>query len=247
MAKKQHNKNTKAKFLLLFLLLGFAIWLTTSAPRAYDINIPKGYKIHGIDVSRYQEKIDWKNLETLKDGKHKIGVSFAFIKATEGRSIVDPMYSANWENISKTNIIRGAYHFFIPSRDAVEQAQNFIKTVNLKKGDLPPVLDIETLGNQGAAKLRENIKIWMDIVEKHYGVTPIIYTYVDFYEQYLIDDKELKKYPLWIAHYHKKKIKMREPWIFWQHSDKGVIKGIKEKVDFNVFNGSLKELKALCL
>jgi len=208
--------------------------------------MPEGYKLHGIDISRYQDKIDWEYLESFTgENKNEVKITFAFIKATEGRSLQDPFFKTNWENIKKTGIIRGAYHYFIPTRSAAEQAQNFIDNVILDKDDLPPVLDIEVLGKQGAAKLRENMKIWLNTIEKHYGMKPIIYSYIDFYEKYLMLDDDLKKYPLWVAHYDKKKIEFKEQWLFWQHSDKGQIPGIG-KMDFNVFNGSLDELKSLC-
>jgi Lyzozyme M1 (1,4-beta-N-acetylmuramidase) len=245
MAKKRLTKQGKIIILALFALLLFSFWFTTSGPRAYKINMPKGYKVHGIDVSRYQGKINWKELENMSDGRDNVKISFAYLKATEGRSIQDPLFKANWDNIAKSNILRGAYHFFIATRSPQEQAQNFIKHVQLKKGDLPPVLDIEHIGNQSAAKLKENVKIWLTLIENHYGMKPIIYTNIDFYENYL-NDKEIRKYPLWIAHYYKKKPKMGEPWIMWQHSDQGEISGIKEKIDFNVFNGSLRDLQSLC-
>jgi lysozyme len=208
--------------------------------------MPKGYELHGIDVSRYQNAIDWQYLESFTDNDEAVKISFAFVKATEGRSLQDPLFKSNWENIGQTDIIRGAYHYFVPTRSALEQAQNFIANVELVKGDLPPVLDVEKVGAPGATKLRENIKIWLNEVEKHYGMTPIIYSYIDFYEKYLVVDKELRKYPLWIAHYEKKKVEIEESWLFWQHSDKGQIPHITEKVDFNVFNGTLDELKSLC-
>jgi lysozyme len=208
--------------------------------------MPAGYELHGIDVSRYQMTIDWEYLASFTGKNDDVKISFAFIKATEGRSIQDPMFKSNWENIGTTGIIRGAYHYFIPTRNASEQAKNFINNVKLVKGDLPPVLDIEKSGNSGATKLRENIKIWLNEVEKHYGMKPIIYSNIDFYEKYLFVDKDLRKYPLWVAHYDKKKIEFEESWLFWQHSDRGRIPGISEKVDFNVFNGNLDKLKSFC-
>jgi lysozyme len=231
----------------LLILAAGIYWLFNSlGPFAYGIRMPKGYELHGIDVSRYQAQIDWASLEKLEDGKSKVRISFAYIKATEGRSIKDPQFMDNWSKIGKTGLLRGAYHFFIPTRSAEEQASNFIKCVALKKGDLPPMLDVEKLGNQGAAKLRENMKTWLKLVEKQYGMKPIIYSYIDFYERYLADDEELAKYPLWIASYHKRKLRLKKPWLFWQHSDRGQVEGIAEPVDFNVFNGSFDELKKLC-
>ena len=75
---------------------------------------------------------------------------------------------------------------------------------------------------------------------------PVIYSYIDFYEKYLADDEELKQYPFWVAHYHKRRIRFAERWYFWQFSDRGRIEGVDEAVDFNVFNGSVEELERLC-
>jgi lysozyme len=243
------KRQTIRKLWLLGLICLFivAVYFAINPSRKiFGIRMPAGYELHGIDVSRYQKTIDWEYLASFTGKNNDVKISFAFIKATEGRSMQDPLFKSNWENIGKTGIIRGAYHYFVPARSASEQAKNFIDNVELVKGDLPPVLDIEKLGNSGAAKLRENIKIWLNEVEKHYGVKPIIYSYIDFYEKYLIVDKDLRKYPLWVAHYNKKKIEFEESWLFWQHSDSGRIPGINEKVDFNVFNGNMDKLKSLC-
>jgi lysozyme len=239
---------TIRKLLWGFILFVIVVLYIVINPKhkIFGIMMPEGYELHGIDVSRYQNIIDWKYLESFTGSKKDVKISFAFIKATEGRSIQDPLFKINWENIGQTDIIRGAYHYFIPTRSALEQAQNFIANVELLKGDLPPVLDIEKVGAPGAAKLRENIKIWLDEIEKHYRMTPIIYSYIDFYEKYIVVDKDLRKYPFWIAHYDKKKVEIQESWLFWQHSDKGQIPGIDEKVDFNVFNGNIDKLKSLC-
>ncbi|MDR1592915.1 MAG: glycoside hydrolase family 25 protein [Prevotellaceae bacterium] len=231
----------------LIILLAVALYfIAKPSHKIFGIRMPAGYGLHGIDVSRYQNMIDWKYLESFTGNNNDVKISFAFIKATEGRSLQDPLFKANWENIGKTGIIRGAYHYFVPTRSASEQAQNFIANVTLVEGDLPPVLDVEKLNGVSAAKLRENIKIWLNEIEKHYGMKPIIYSYIDFYEKYLIADKDLRKYPLWVAHYDKKKIEFDESWLFWQHSDKGRIPGISEPVDFNVFNGNIDKLKSLC-
>jgi lysozyme len=231
---------------LIFILIIILYFIIIPRHKVFEIMMPKGYKLHGIDVSRYQNTIDWKYLEKFNDSRNSVKISFAFIKATEGRSIQDPFFKSNWENIEQTGIIRGAYHYFIPTRSALEQAQNFIANVELAVGDLPPVLDIEQLGRPGATRLRENVKIWLNEVEKHYDMKPVIYSSIDFYEKYLIVDKDLRQYPLWVAHYDKKKIEFEEAWLFWQHSDKGRIPGIDEKVDFNVFNGNMDKLKSLC-
>lgn len=249
-AKKRFRLRREIRLFLWFSLLAAVVWLAVklfsdNPNKAYGVFMPKGYAIHGIDVSRYQGKVDWAKLISYRSGKDSVAISFAFIKATEGRSLQDDCFKHNWAGARKHNVIRGAYHYFIPSRSAEEQAQNFIRNVKLERGDLPPVLDVEEHGRAGSKKLQQNIKTWLDLVEKHYGMKPILYTYIDFYEMHLYSP-EFDDYPLWIAHYYKKKLAVDEPWLFWQHTDRGVIEGIPTKVDFNVFNGRMSELKALC-
>src|SRR5687768_11089704 len=106
---------------------------------AFGVHIPPGYMIHGIDVSRYQQRISWEAVEQMNVEGIRIG--FAFIKATEGRDMVDPFFRKNWKKSKEAGVIRGAYHFFIHSKDGREQAERFIKTVRLESGDLPPVID----------------------------------------------------------------------------------------------------------
>lgn len=217
---------------------------TVKHTTAYGITVPAD-KIHGIDVSRYQERIDWKDLATMKSGKDSIGITFVFIKATEGQSLKDPYFQHNWSETKKYAIIRGAYHYYKPNVNSSLQVKNFTNMVKLQKGDLPPVLDIEEVGKYGAANMQKGIKRWLTQIEKHYGVKPIIYTNIDFYRKYL-SGKEFEGYPVWIAHYTKRIPSVERDWVFWQHSDKGTVSNIRSKVAFNVLNGSMDDLLALC-
>ena len=133
-------------------------------------------------------------------------------------------------------MVRGAYHFFIATKSGKTQAENFISTVELQPGDMPPVLDVEQSYGISAVKLRQRVKEWLVTVENYYGVKPIVYTNVDFYKQILKD--EFDEYPLWVAHYlQKEKPRIYRDWHFWQYSENGRVNGIVYKVDFNVFNG----------
>jgi lysozyme len=202
--------------------------------KEFGIAIPENYSIHGIDVSRYQQMIAWDAVKEMKVKKIQIG--FTFIKATEGIGNIDPQFKRNWKKSREAGIIRGAYHFFIASKDGKSQAKNFIDEVDLEPGDLPPVLDVEQLNGTSGVSLKKELKAWLDAVEFNYGVKPIIYTNVDFYKQYLGCDFD--KYILWAAHYYEyQQPRITRNWAFWQHSDGGRVNGILSKVDFNVFNG----------
>ncbi len=206
----------------------------------FGIDIPAGYNIHGIDVSRYQRNINWEEVRSMEVNGIKIG--FAFIKATEGISKVDPQFRQNWLQCLEQQIPRGAYHFFIASKNGKKQAQNFIDIVTLKKGDLPPVLDIEKTYGASIMIIKKELDDWLTTVEAHYHVRPIIYTNIDFYKNYL--EKDFSTYPVWIAHYlQPEKPRLERKWIFWQHSERGRVNGINSPVDFNVFSGDSLEFK----
>ncbi|MGO4877477.1 glycoside hydrolase family 25 protein [Pedobacter psychrotolerans] len=202
--------------------------------KSFNIKIPKKYTVHGIDVSYYQGKINWSKVKAMKEDEVK--VSFAFIKATEGILQVDPYFQRNWREAPKAGIVCGAYHFFRPKKSGRAQAKFFLQVVNIEKGDLPPVVDIETLDGVSPLRMRLELSDFLTYVEMKTGVRPIIYTGLKFYEDNL--EGKLDEYPLWIAHYYQPKLKLdKSRWKFWQHSDKAKINGIGHVVDFNAFNG----------
>lgn len=215
--------------------------------RQFGIRIPHGYEVHGIDVSRYQRKVDWERVTKMQVGK--IRIAFAFMKATEGTWMKDPTFDNNWENVKEAGLIRGAYHYFLPNVSPKSQAANFVKTVRLRSGDLPPVVDVEETRGMTKAQIQKYTKEFLDLLEKQYKVKPILYTNRDFYKNYFVDDEDFKGYRFWIAHYYVTSLSMPgdEDWHFWQHSDRGNVNGISERVDFNVFNGNLESLRKLCV
>jgi lysozyme len=209
---------------------------------AFGIPIPVNYSIHGIDVSHHQAAIDWQAVKNMQDKNIKIG--FTYIKATEGVSNTDNIFRRNWFKTKEANIIRGAYHFFVASKSGKAQAQNFIETVTLEKGDMPPVLDIEQTNGASAEDIQQRAKDFLLAIEKQYKVKPIIYTNVDFYQNFLAG--KFDDYPLWVAHYLvQDKPRIKRKWLFWQHNETGRVNGIDAYVDFNVFNGDSTDFKKL--
>ncbi len=199
------------------------------------------YSLFGIDVSEYQGDIDW---ETLVD-KNKI--DFAFVRATAGSDTKDRNFSENWRQLKKYNVPRGAYHYYRPNENSTDQANLFIKTVVVEKGDFVPVLDIEKYSKvQSITSLKNGLLNWLSIVEAHYGVVPIIYTYSNFYEKVITGDKRFKKYPIWIAHYSEKENPKKLPsdWVFWQFCEEGRLEGIETYVDIDLCS-SAEKFKAL--
>lgn len=208
--------------------------------------VPPGDWRYGIDISHHNAgDIVWDSLYVLtnKRGKtirdHHLAkdirpVSFVFIKATEGVSMVDKDFKRNWQDAGRSGLRRGAYHFFRSSKDGEAQARLFIKTVgDLRFKDLPPVLDIETIYRGGSMKkLNEEALKWLETIEGHYGKKPIVYTGSSFARDWL-SKRITDNYPVWIAHYEKDRPDF-DGWTFWQFTDKAVVKGVPGPVDLSV-------------
>jgi len=205
----------------------------------YGTTIYPDGKVRGIDISHYQDNIDWDKLRNamIKDTP----IRFMFVKATEGSDIIDENFNLNFYQARKCELIRGAYHFYSTKTPAAQQARFFCKQVQLEDDDLPPVLDVETIGDLTPAQLQKEILTWMDIVEDHYGVVPILYTSYRFRTSYL-NTPAFDKYPYWIAHYYVNELEYKGEWAFWQHTDAGHIDGINGYVDVDLFNGGYKDL-----
>ncbi len=204
----------------------------------FGIDMPQGFKVHGIDVSYFQGNINWPLVGAMRSQGKRI--SFVFMKATEGRVKEDPAFKYNWEGAKSAGLIRGAYHFFHPGVDVKQQAESFYDAVTLSEGDLPPVVDFE----RGARYLDDNevyanLMDFVQRLEKHYHCAPIIYTNIKFFNRHLAD-RELSRYPLWIANYYSDipHLPGGVKWTLWQHHDGGTVDGIRGPVDFDVFNGS---------
>ena len=210
-----------------------------------DPNYPKGYEIHGIDISHHQGEIDWTKLgNAMIDRTY---VRFVMIKATEGADHIDDCFERNFEMAKATGFIRGAYHFWSTLSTAREQAYFFLNNVELKPGDLPPVLDVEAKPESMSDEdFQMEILAWLHIVEDRYHAKPIIYTYYKFKEAYLSDER-FDDYPYWIAHYYVPKVEYTGKWKFWQHTDVGRLLGIKGYVDLDIYNGSHYDLERLTL
>jgi len=214
-------------------------------------------RIYGIDISRYQHgkgrkkyPILWDRLRISylgsKNQHHAKGtvdypVSFVFIKSTESTSIRNPFYANDYVKARQQGIPIGAYHFFSCKTSGSAQAQHFLNNTLFRKGDLPPVLDLEPYPSQieamgGAGVMFRNVRAWLQAVEHRTGVKPILYVNQMFVNRYLPEAPDLKRdYQVWIARYgeYKPDVKLA----VWQLSPNGRVTGIHGEVDINVFNG----------
>lgn len=206
-------------------------------PHEFGRGGPRSYPVHGIDISRFQEPVDWQTARAN-------GVNFAFIKATEGGDRVDPMFKDHWRGAGRAGVKRGAYHFYYHCRPAIEQARWFIQHVPRVAGALPPVLDMEwtptsptcTIRRDGAV-IRAEAKIFLDALQAHYGQRPVVYVTVDFFA-----DTEMWKLggtEFWLRSVsaHPGVRYPGQAWTFWQYTSSGLVPGVQGEADINVFGG----------
>ena len=205
------------------------------APAAGSVRASTDAVARGIDVSHYQGAIDWAAVE----GE---GIGFAFVKATEGGTFVDPAFARNWAALGRTGMARGAYHRFRPRVDGAAQARHFLAVAPVAEGDLPPVLDVEATDGVSDAALIRGVRTWLREVERATGKRPIVYTKPGFRRAHL--GRALNDYPLWTAEYGVD-APSAERWTLWQHSEHGHVAGIAKEVDLDRFNGPRQALLAL--
>ena len=213
----------------------------------------------GIDIARYQHlnrnrracNISWKYLrikslgtrsEKRISGIVSYPISFVYIKATEGATVLNKYFKSDYQQARIRGIHVGAYHFF-SSAPVEEQLAWFFKNTIYKKGDLPPVLDLEPtdsyINNRWGSDevMFEQVLKWLKAVEAKYGVKPLLYVNQMFIKNHLSKaSEEVQSYDLWVARYGE--FKPYSHMIYWQISPDGKVSGIQSDVDINVFNGS---------
>lgn len=202
-----------------------------------------GKRVAGIDVSHYQGQVDWGAVKAA-------GVNYAYAKAVQGDSGEDDDFQRNWQGMKAAGILRGAYDFYVTGDEPQAQAQNFINRVQLGKGDLPPMVDVETMsgGTVPDDDLIPDLHEFLETLTQHYGQRPIIYTSPGFWNANF--DDSFRQYPLWVAEYGvsaPKPVKGWAQWTFWQYSQSGSVTGIGGAVDLDHFNGGAAKLLGLVL
>ena len=198
-------------------------------------------QVSGIDISHHQGEVIWNEVK-------KSGISFVFVKATEGIDYVDTMFTTYWNDLEKENFIKGAYHFYSSDDDPVEQARWFVGNVKNFSHSLPPVLDIERKGHKHITPetFEKGVLTCLEEIEKLSGKKPIIYSSPKFADTYLFD-KKFENYFLWIADYEVAQPQVPNcwnavGWHFWQHTNLDTLPGIKTDVDHSLFSKKIDSL-----
>jgi GH25 family lysozyme M1 (1,4-beta-N-acetylmuramidase) len=145
----------------------------------------------GIDVSSYQKSMDWQRAIFT-------GAKFAFVKATEGSTWVDPTFAANWSELRRLGLPHGAYHFFRPAQ-SLSQIELFVNTVQPEEGERL-VLDAENNGGLDKYAMTLRLKDALEIVKLRTGRYPIVYSRASWMNSNLIMS-HLPVVDYWLAQY----------------------------------------------
>jgi lysozyme len=224
---------------LLFLIpSGFLLFigLNENSSNPAGITIDHGqYPVIGVDFSHHSGDINFNKLR-------EDGVSFVFLKATEGSNHKDSRVDEYFKEASRNEIPVGFYHFYRFEENSVDQFKFFHKTVSNKKYSLPLVLDVEDYGqnsNKTRSAIRRDIKTFVDSLESVVKCEILIYTNESGYNDYI---KGNVNNDIWICSFDQTE-KIGGNWKFWQYSHHGKLKYVDGWVDYNTFNGSKKQFQ----
>ena len=225
------------KKLILTAFLGLA--LGANAQNMYEQCEDTCNHVHGIDLSHYQGEVFW---ETVGENTK---MAYVYLKATEGGDRIDERYENNIILAHKHGLKVGSYHFYRPKTEQVKQLENFMTQCRPGEQDLIPMIDIETKGGLSTEAFCDSLMKFLDLVEKAYKQKPLLYTYTNFYNKWLVG--KIPQYPLMIAQYKDEEPVLADDkeYIIWQYTCKGSIVGVKGYVDKSRFMGKhgLKEIR----
>lgn len=213
--------------------------VTTTAP----VPALAGPKVPGIDVSKYQGRIDWPTVASTR-------VRFVIMRATMGNRYRDGRYARNLAGATQSGLAVGAYHFAKPGfarRDARAEADHFLRVARVSAGDVTPVLDLEETGGLSPRQLRTWARAWLGRVHAKTGVRAMIYSGNHFWHGSMRNTSWFARrgHPLWVAHWY-----VGAPdvpgrrwggngYTAWQWSATGRIAGIDGDVDRDWLSGPL--------
>ena len=176
------------------------------------------YDIQGVDVSHFQGDIDWNVLEGQ-------GISFAYIKATEGSSYVDSCLDKNYQGIQNTGLKYSFYHFLILESSPETQFENFKAAVGEYHMDIIPAIDIEWYEDKKKNPPEKEVVLrtllqMVSLFEQEYGQQPVVYTTQSYYFKYFRGEK--LDFPIWIRNVY---FSPFQNWTIWQYTDRAVMNG----------------------
>ena len=207
-------------------------------------NLPFPYRA-GIDISHHNNLPDWQAIKNA-------GISFVFIKLSEGVGTPDAKAGENAIRAKQQNLKIGYYHFCRPDTrngrtvidDATAEANEALKLMSaITKPDLPLVLDLEDQKSWDTPLDGKQYWTWINTfiktIKDNSGSNCIIYSRKNYLDEHLHANHDLGRIKLWISRYSIKDFReVKSPvgwtdWAMWQYCEDGVIGG-NAKLDINI-------------
>jgi GH25 family lysozyme M1 (1,4-beta-N-acetylmuramidase) len=219
-------------------------------PTVAIFNVPEAYRIRGVDLSRFNDNVDFGLLR-------QNDIRFAYLRATQGAGQTDRTFNSYREQAAKAGILTGAYHVFSFCEPVAAQMANLKKVIPVDANALPIAIDIEWYGSpalpgeascKAVSDIRAKLRDFATQIRSYSGKTPILYAGTQAIRE-LLDDS-FNQYSIWIASYSASvanKVlpsKSSNPWTLWQFTDQAQIPGIKGKFDLNAFFGNEVQFEA---
>ena len=178
----------------------------------------------GIDVSRWQEEINWS--QVAKDD-----ISFVML-GTRSKGAVDPDFHKNIQNAATNGIKVGVYIYSLATTTdmAVQEADFVLNLINDYPISYPVAFDMEdsTQGNLSKSELAAIANAFCKRISQA-GYYPIIYANENWLKNKL--DMSQMNYPVWVARYSARPT-YQNP-VMWQATSSGSVNGIKTRVDID--------------
>ena len=202
-----------------------------------DLEFSRGNGKLGIDVSKWNEEIDW---EKVKDA----GIEYAIIRcgyrgASSGSLVIDPNFTENIEGAIAADIPVGVYFFTqaVTESEAVEEASMVIHLIEEYDVDYPVFLDSESAGGKGRAddlSVEQRTTVHNAFLQTiaAAGYETGVYGSRNWLEKQL-DMERLSDYNTWLAEYTEAP-GYPEYYHIWQYTSKGTVPGISTRVDLNL-------------
>jgi lysozyme len=199
------------------------------SPRETVTRAPRPRLVRGVDASHHQGAIDWARVRRDR-------MDFAYLKASEGSTFVDPRFVSNARAASAAGLRVGGYHYFSTCSPGAPQGEHFVDVLASAGAaeQLPPAIDLELQGNCAQPPPREEllaeVRAFMKVVERATGRRMVVYAYPDFEARYrfapVLDRRQ------WV-----RRIGNRPPdrqWWIWQKDDRATVEGFSAPADLNL-------------
>jgi len=196
--------------------------------------------IRGFDISSWDDdpttvkKIDFALLASK--------TRFIIARAGFG-GWLDRDFLISWAEMTRLDIVRGAYWYLTDQVAAVTAARLFVQSVQADFGDFPPIVDFEPINWKDNIPKIAFLKAFVEEIYKLVGLRCMIYSGFYVWQDFGSLDAYWKKYDLWVANYGEKMI-VPPPWttaILWQFTDRtpaGADLGVESLgIDENFFIG----------